>query len=506
MDALETGGSSLARRAGTGMAWGQFGKLVEVALTMVVAIVVVRALEPKGFGTYALLTNLAGAASVFIPVVGTEALGAVLPRFPAREQRVWLVALITALRLAVILLVGVVVMSAWNAVGHAFGLGHVSLRVLAVGLLYWIAQDVLNTVAGLYLSELHLRPVAIWRAAGQAVALVGVSVAALTDRATVGVVLIIVTTGYAVAATGLIRALVQTGATRVPREQVRFVLGFTRHVWIIGVVSFALATQVDVILIGAFTHVAAEVAYYVAAVGVIGRAQLVFVGGWASLIVPTLGAAFQSGGKAALARAARLFGELLLLVLLPLNALVLATAHPLVRVLFGDSYNRAADLLVVYTAAILIATPAIGAAAVSALWALDRQRLLARVRVVFAAVNIVLAVVLIPRYGAMGAVIATGTASIITSAVELAIALRTGALAYPYAVLLRCAPAAAIAGVVAWLVPDDGLALVLALIGGLGAYVVGLLVLRPLTVEHLELLGRISPRLASSPLRLLARS
>ena len=488
------------------MAWGQFGKLVEVALTTVVAIVVVRTLAPRGFGTYALLTNLAGSASVFIPVVGTEALGAVLPRFADRRQRVWLVGLIVALRLTVILVVAAVVMSAWSYLGNTFGLGYVSLRVLAVGVLYWAAQDLLNTVGGLYLSELNLRPIALWRAGGQAFTLTGVAIAAALGEATVGVVLSIVSAGYALAAFRLGIALVRNGATRVPRERVRFVLGFTPHVWVIGIVSFAQATQIDVLLIGAFTHNVGEVAFYVAAVGVVGRAQLVLVGGWGSLIIPTLGAALQAGGMRALARAARLFGELLLLVMLPLNALVLATAYPLVRALFGASYQRAGDLLVVFAAATVVATPAISSAAVSALWAIDRQRLLARVRVVVAALNVVLAVVLIPRYAGMGAVIATGSAFILSSFVEVVLAQRAGALDYPFAVLFRAAPAAAAGAGVAWLIPGGGVNVALALLAGLATYIGVLAILRPLTAEHVELLGRISPRLTSWPLRLLVRA
>lgn len=496
----------LARRAGTGMAWGQAGKVLEVALTTVVAIVVVRALEPKAFGTYALLTNLAGAASVFIPVVGTEALGAVLPRFADRRQRVWVVWLIVLLRLAVIVVVATLVVATWNSIGQTFGLAHVSVRVLAVAVVYWIAQDLLNTVAGLYLSEIDLRPVALWRTAGQALTLVGVLTAVATGHATVGVVLFVVATGYAVAATALAVGLLKTGSQPLAREQVRFVLGFTRHVWIIGVVSFALATQIDVLLIGAFTGSAAEAAFYVAAVGVVGRAQIVFVGGWSSLIIPTLAAALQAHGRAALARAARLFAELLLLVQLPLNALVIATAYPLVNVLFGSSYDRAADLLVVFTLLMALATPAVSPAAVSALWALDRQSVLARVRIAFAALNVVLAVVLIPEYGAMGAVVATGAAMILSAAVDLVLALRNGALEYPLSVLLRTLPAAALAGLAAWAAPDDGPGLVVGVVGGVVVYVAVLAVSRPLTFEHLDVLTRISPRLGSSPLRLFART
>ena len=53
---------------------------------------------------------------------------------------------------------------------------------------------------------------------------------------------------------------------------------------------------------------------------------------------------------------------------------------------------------------------------VSALWALDAQRILARFRIGAAALNLGLAFALIPPYGAMGAVLATGVSAVASGA------------------------------------------------------------------------------------------
>lgn len=487
------------------MAWGQLGKLLEIAITTASAVIVVRTLAPKGFGTYSLLTNLAGAASVFIPVVATESLGAVLPRLVDRGRRIWTVWMLIALRLSVIVVVALVVIALWTTVSSGLGLGHVSVRVLVVAFVYWMSQDILNTVGGLYLSELELRPLTLWRVSGQAVTLVGVLALALTGRIAVGTVLVAAVIGYAASAFGLAAALVRHPVRRPTPEQVRWVLGYTRHTWLIGVLTLTLATQVDVIMIGALTGSVGEAALYVAAVGIVGRAQSLFVSGWSSVIIPTLGAAQRAGGLPGLARAARLFGELWLLVMLPLNALVLGLAVPLVNVLFGADYHRSGELLVVFTLTTIAATVALGPPALGALWALDKQPLVTRVRIVVGIINVGLAVVLIPSFGAMGAVVATGAAAILSSLCELALALRAQAIAYPVAVLARTAPAAALAAVVAWLAPDSTAGLVLGLVGGFTVCVGALLVLRPLRREHLDLLAAIDPRLPATALRRLAR-
>jgi PST family polysaccharide transporter len=505
VDAPQPG--DLAQRVGAGMVWGQVGRIAELALATAIAVLVVRALEPHGFGTYSLLTNLAGAASIFIPVVGTEALGAVLPRLPGSGERLWLATLVGTLRLAAIGAVGLVVVPLWGVVAETFGVSFVSVQVLVVTFVYWAGQDLLNTVAGLYAAELDLRPVALWRAAGQATTFAGLGAVELLGDLSVGRTIALVALGYVVAAGALAVRLRTVAPSRPGSGMVRFALRLTPNVWLIGVLTYLVATHVGVLVLGAVTASPAEVAFYSAAIGIVGRAQLVFVSGWISVMVPTLGAVRAQGGVAAAKLVAMRFAELWLLVALPLNLLLVALAAPLVELLFGAAYEPAGRLLAWYAALSAITALVGGPIGTATMWALDRQHVLMRVRLGVAVVNVGLAVLLVHELEGLGAVIAVAVAAIATAAVEFGLAARAGAVVYPVALAARATGAAGVAAAAAFAAAAISPApIATGAVAGVALYVAALRALRPFGPDHLELLGRISPRLARSPLRSFARS
>jgi O-antigen/teichoic acid export membrane protein len=498
---------SLSRRAGIGMLWSQAGRVAEVAITFGTAVLVVRGLNPTNFGTYSLLTNLAGAASVFIPVVTTESLGAVFPRLGSRKERVFMTAGVALLRALILLTAAAVTLGIWNHVASAIGIPGAprSLALLTAG--YWLAQDMLNMVVGFYGAELDMRPVAIWRTTGLAATFLAVLVLAVTDQFTVGRVLAVVSSGYALALAGLVVGLRKTGRPKSPPSaDIRYALGLTKSVWLIAVLSFTLATQVDILLIGALTHDRRQAAFYAAAVGVVLRVQLLLVSGWAALIIPTFGHALSTGGIPRLRRAWRRSAQLWLLVSLPLNALLLANAQAVIGLLFGTPYLVSTRLLEWVCAFNLGAALFANPSCIGALWAADKQPLLARFRVVSAALNIGLAFALIPPYGALGAVIATGVAAVGGSAVEFELSRRLGVNDYPYRVALTTVVAAMLA-MVPGLVINPAESRQLAASGVLGVLLFfGVLVVaRPLTGADALAATAVHPRLGRLALRLFVR-
>jgi O-antigen/teichoic acid export membrane protein len=491
------------------MVWGQVAKTLEALLTLAIAVAAVRALNPNAFGLYSLLTYLAGSASVIIPIVVVEAVGAVLPRFRDARERLYLMGVLTVLRLTVIVVAALVLFPGWETVRDWFGLTAISHRVFVVAVVYWLAQDMLNSFAGFYLVELNMRPVAIWKPIGQLVALVAIlGVVATEDRwaSSVGEVLTSVALGYLVAAAGLALGLRRYGRPRSPgRAAVRGVLSYTRNTWLISVLQLALTTHFDVLLIGALTGSLSQAAFYVLAVGVIGRAQALLTSAWSSLMIPALGEARVTGGEGGLALAWSLFARLWLMVALPINVLLLATAQPLVEVLFGEQYAAAGDLLLVVAAFNVVSALLLGPLAISMLWALDRQDVVLRVRLGTAFLNVALAVPLIFAFEAMGAVVATGVASVATGVAELALARRQASLGVPVRFGAQILVAAAVAAVPAYLLAPYGAAgLAAAIAAGVATFVGMLAVLRPLGAADLAAAERFNPRLAQSLLRRFA--
>jgi O-antigen/teichoic acid export membrane protein len=500
----------LGRRTGRTMVWGQVSKSLEALLTLAIAVAAVRALNPNAFGLYSLLTYIAGSASVLIPVVVVEAAGAVLPRVREARQRVSIFVVVAATRLVVIIVTTLATLPLWDLVRPLFGLDAISHRVFIVAAVYWAAQDVLNSVAGFYLVQLDLRPVALWRPVGQLVTLVAIiGVAATEDRwsSSVGEVLAAVAAGFLVTLGGLVWSLRAYGRPiAADPEELRAVLRLARTTWLIGVITFALATQIDVLLIGALTGLPQQVAFYVASVGILVRAQSVVLAGWLSPAIPALSRALIDGGRAGFSRAWELFAKLWLFVALPINVLLIAVGDPLLVSLFGDAY-RPAGGLVVWAAAFNVALAlAGGTLGTSALWALDRHGAVTVVKSATALANLALAVPLILEYRALGAVIATGIAVAVDAAVETVLAARYGGVVYPWSFAARVVAASAVVAVPAAVVRPGGIVEV-ALVGaaGIAAYLAVTLLLKPFSSDDLEVLSRASARLAASPLRRLAR-
>jgi O-antigen/teichoic acid export membrane protein len=481
------------------MLWSQGARVVEVALTFGTAVLVVRGLNPAGFGTYSVLTNLAGAASVFIPVITTESLGAVFPRLTTRQERVFLALAVGAFRALVMLLATAVTFVLWSSVAPAIGLSGVPRTLLLLAGGYWLAQDMLNTLTGYFGAELDMRPVAQWRTTGFGVTFVAIVVLAATNDLTESRVLAVIAGGYGLAFLGLAITVARVGRPKTPpASELRHAFGLTKNYWVIGVLSFTLATQIDVLLIGALTHDRRQAAFYSTAVGVVLRAQLLLVSGWTTLIIPTFGHALTSGGIQLLRRAWRQSAQLWLLISLLLNALLFANAADVIGLLFGTPYLAATELLQWVCAFNLVVAFMANPSCVSALWTADRQQILARFRIVSAGLNIGLAFALIPPYGALGAVIATGAAAVAAGAIEFELARRAGVVAYPRRAAVVTAVAAAgamIPGLM--IVPVDSVQLLLS--GGLGfvLFMAVLLIGKPLERGDAASAAAVHPRVGA---------
>jgi O-antigen/teichoic acid export membrane protein len=501
----------LGRLAGRTMVWSQVAKTAEGLISLAIAVAAVRALNPNAFGLYSLLTYLAGSLSVFIPVVLVEALAGVLPRFRDPRERLSLCAVVAGLRIAVIASCVALLIPSWGSFRGLFGLEPISIKVFLVAAVYWAAQDLLAAVSAYYVVELDARPLAFWKPLGQLITLAAIiAVAATEDRwsSSVGEVLAAVAFGYVVSIVGLLAGLRRVGSPRRPSANaVRTVLSYTRNTWPIGVLAFGLSTHVDVLLIGAIDGRTQEVAYYVAAFGIVVRAQMFLLTGWVAPTTPALSRARLDGGAFAMARAWELFAKLWLFVALPITVLLLILADPLVVTLFGQEYEPARGLLKWAAAFYLVVCLACGPLGMNTLWALDRQSVVTRIKLVTTVANLALAVVLIDRYAALGAVIATGGAMAATSLIELVYARRLGGLRYPARFAARVLGATAAAAVPALAVrPQGALGLLLCGTAGFVVYLAFSTFLRPFGLYDLEALRRASPRLAASPLRLLFRA
>jgi O-antigen/teichoic acid export membrane protein len=180
---------------------------------------------------------------------------------------------------------------------------------------------------------------------------------------------------------------------------------------------------------------------------------------------------------------------------LPVAAGGVILAGDLIGLLFGRAYTEPVGNLAALTL-LYMAVTKYGRISASFLTAMDQEKQLILSRSVFGIVNLALNLVLIPRYGAMGAVAGTGIAGILGILYEARIVEKTLKPAYPFGFLAKVLGSSLLMGVVVMFVRQglDG-GRVTATLGALAAgtvFYVGLMILlKPLTGEVTEYLGDI---------------
>lgn len=231
---------------------------------------------------------------------------------------------------------------------------------------------------------------------------------------------------------------------------------------------------------------AAEVAFYALAFGI--AAQVGRIPYQLSLVLfPRFPALVGAGRASELAGLHATATRYLVLLGAPLAVGLAVTAPGVVRLLYGPAYDPAAPVLATLALGSLVAFAAGASPAV--LHASKQQGRLVRQGLVAAAVDVVVALALIPLAGALGAALASVAAQVLGSVLAIRAACRVVAGSLPAAALARIVGAAVAMGAVA-AVPVHALGgpagLIAAVLLGAAVYPLALRALRALSADDLD--------------------
>jgi O-antigen/teichoic acid export membrane protein len=245
----------------------------------------------------------------------------------------------------------------------------------------------------------------------------------------------------------------------------------------------------------------AEVAFYALAFGV--AAQVSRIPYQLSVVLfPSFPALVGSGRVAELAALHATAMRYFVLLGAPLAVGLAVTGPSLIRLLYGPAYDPAAAVLVVFALGSLVAFAAGASPAV--LHATKRQDRLLRQGLLAAAVDLLLALLLVPVAGALGAALASVVAQALGSLLAIRAAVRLAGAVVPAAALVRITVAAFAMGIAAGmaaLVLGGAAGLVAAVLVGAAAYPLALRTLHALAAEDLDRVRVLVERL---PLRVRA--
>lgn len=433
-----------------GAAWGLAGQVVPQFYLIALSIAAARFLGPNAFGRQSFIAFVEIAVisllSAGIPHTVTrfvaDALGRGEPAFALRITRwAWRIEITGAIGGAAILIgVGIAGGSpraAWFFAAAAAGAA-ILARVpaaLLTGLQHWRGQ----TLIGLSLGAVGAVAAIATLAAGFGIT--GMfAVEAATGAASL--VLLFVFAGRASA-----RFRNDVHAAPVSRELVGDVARYAGLISINVVFTLVIWRRSELIFLQHFSP-EREMGFYSIAFAA-ATAPVLAIQGLIGVLMPALATLHGAGAidriRSGFSRSLRL----LLMLSLPVTAFAVALGPALIRLVYGGRYGSVGPVLVI----LLVVLPLVPLTTLSnvLLAATARLRFVVSLNLVISVVNILLDLLLIPRYDAVGAAVASATAqALISLSIVLYASKALGGIRWEYPVIVRTAGASVLAGLAAF--------------------------------------------------------
>ncbi|MFQ5673518.1 MAG: lipopolysaccharide biosynthesis protein [Nitrospinales bacterium] len=178
--------------------------------------------------------------------------------------------------------------------------------------------------------------------------------------------------------------------------------------YVVGLFSFGLMIQSDIVLMNYFEVDTARVGYYHLAMGLGGMLGF-FLTGIGPMAMSIFSETFTQESHAGLSRAWSQIVGFTVFCTVPIYLFALINAERLITFIYGDSFVEAGRVLSAYLIFVLLGTVMGSGFSASTLYVLGRRDVPLRATIEGSILNIALNLVLIPRYQELGAVIATGS-------------------------------------------------------------------------------------------------
>jgi O-antigen/teichoic acid export membrane protein len=275
--------------------------------------------------------------------------------------------------------------------------------------------------------------------------------------------------------------------------------------WLTNLVSGALLKQVSIILLGFFAVSLAQIAFFNLSFQLAHAASLLLVSGFGGVGGAALAAAFVGKNYERLGRSWQALVKIETLLAAPLLVFCLFNAQNIAVTLYGTNFASVGPLLAIFLFFNIIVRVLGTTIHQSTLYVMGKARLVVLSQWVGLVVVVGMGILLIPRWGPAGALVADGISQIITGGMLLAFLWRDLPEKYPLGFTLRLLLAFTIAALpeLVWHPAGHvllGVSGVIFLVLSLGL----LLLIRPLSFDDLEMIHSLNP-LAAKYLKRFAR-
>lgn len=193
---------------------------------------------------------------------------------------------------------------------------------------------------------------------------------------------------------------------------------FGKNAWLTSIVEFGLGKQLDIILIGYFITAKSEAGYYNLAVTTVIILSGLTTAGLGGVALAVFSEIEKKWGINKLKVAWESLIKLEYLLSVPLIAFLAVYAHPVIKAVYTESYIAAVPMIQLYACFFIFQRLLGGGIHITTLYSMEKAKNILIARIIGGFLNLILNLILIPLYGGIGAIVATGNSILVTVLLE----------------------------------------------------------------------------------------
>lgn len=207
---------------------------------------------------------------------------------------------------------------------------------------------------------------------------------------------------------------------------------FSMRVWLTRFLNYFLGRYFDIFLLGYFAIRKEEIGFYNLAFSLTLALSYAVTSGFSGVSLAAFSDMSRKGNLKGIAKGWIAISKIIILFCVPIFAFTIVNAKQLIVFLYSLDFVDSAPLFQVFACFFLISLLLGSGNNLAVLYSLKREKMVLYLRGIMGILNVLLNLILIPRYNAMGAIVATGSSIVLIIAVEFVLLNKYLPITYPF--------------------------------------------------------------------------
>lgn len=489
---------SLVKRASRGFIWNQFHKTFEFFLSFLLSIVIARGLGPSEYGIFCILASINSLFILFVSLGLEEALGKYAPKLMADQEHNKIAYLLQkiSIKRTVSTFVGCILLYLFAGNIAVVTKAPQLSQYLRIAIYYLFFGSIGAIITATFWAILKTKLIAIVK---NSIFIVQIALIYMFLKRGYGILSIV----YVLIFSAFLSFIIFLFLGRKLYFQkplpfdIKPIYNFGIVIWLTTFVSYFLGKQTDILLMGYFLIEKSQIGFYNIAYTLELTLSTFFLMGFGEIGLPIFSEIHHRNGEVGVGKAWLLLTKLQMFVVIPIMFFSIYYAKILIPGLYSNEYLPSVILFQIFAGFALVGT-ALGGGGNNkvALLTINKERLDLYIRIGAGLLNLVLDILFIPKYGAFGAIVATGCSVLLCGLTELFFTKQFIKIKFPFLFLSKIVLASLISMLLIIMFPAKNMYMVIfsgILYGFCCVFI--LFFIKPLNSDDKFILNKINPKL-----------